>query len=429
MKKPFATRAVWRTALLALMLPVLLAAAPARGIDAAKTVNLPAKTTTRSAAIAQIHKQTTYKVVFDVEQFDDGKTVNFGKTQLPLGDVLTAILAGSGNTYTSDGKYIVFHKKAEETPSQVAVFSNRAITGTITDADTGKPRAGLQVEVLDTQVATATNDFGRFILAGLKPGIHVIRVAYPDGAVRYRTVNLPTGKDVDVAFALGGEIMQGSASDQEPTARPEPKTTAYYREAKEDEYTVRAMHSEPNTDYTLVPLSKVNGNYLPKFALSTNLLLYGVLTPNIDADWALSRKWTMGAGVAYNPFYYGNESVTKYWLARLKGDYWFCNRFERWHIGLHALGGRFNVGNVELPFTHTFDNEIYKGWGAGGGVHGGYHAALGKRTGLDFRLGAGYVYLEYDKYRCEGCDQYIGRYNRHYWGITEAAVAFLIYLK
>ncbi len=429
MKRPQTIRAGWRAVLVALLVPVLLAAAPPREINTAQPVVLPAKTTTRSAAIAEIQKQTAYKVAFDRKVYDDGKSVDFGKKELPLGEVMNKLLAGSGNGYMFDGKYIIIHRTAAGTASQVAVMTTRSMTGTVTDAATGAALENVRVEVLETGAAAATNQFGRFALQGLTPGDYVVKTTAADGKIHYRTVVVPTGKDAEVAFALNGDVMKSAEQDITRLAVPERKTTAYYRPMTEDDYTVRAFSGEARNEYTYVPYSKINTEYRPKLAVSTNLLLYGLLAPNVDLDWALARKWTMGAGVAYNPFSFGEESSTRFWVARLKADYWFCNRFEKFHIGLHGLYGRFNVGNVNLPLTDAFDDYRYKGWGAGGGIHAGYHIPMGKRWGWDFRLGVGYVYLEYDKYQCEGCDRYLGRYNRHYFGVTDAAISLIFFIK
>ena len=49
------------------------------------------------------------------------------------------------------------------------------------------------------------------------------------------------------------------------------------------------------------------------------------------------------------------------------------------------------------------------------------------RWNLEFNLGAGYVYLTYDKYPCVKCGTKIGSGTNNYFGVTKAAIS-LIYL-
>jgi len=146
-------------------------------------------------------------------------------------------------------------------------------------------------------------------------------------------------------------------------------------------------------------------------------------------EFGLSRKWTLDVAAVYNPWYFGNQSVNRFWLVQPEARYWFCNRFEKHFIGVHGIYGQFNIGNIKLPLIHTFDEHRYDGWGAGGGISYGYHLPMGKRWAWEFTVGLGYLYLKYDKYRCYDCDEHIRSKGRHYLGPTKAGISLILMLK
>jgi len=189
---------------------------------------------------------------------------------------------------------------------------------------------------------------------------------------------------------------------------------------------VHSVGQENKTEYILVPALNNEPFYLPKFAIKTNLLYLATTSLNVAAEFALAPKWTFDASVVYNPFRLQKGGINQFWFVQPEARYWFCQRFERHFLGIHGIGGQFNIGNVAF-LTETFEDHRYRGWGAGGGLSYGYHLPMGERWGWEFTLGVGYVYLEYDKFRCHGCDELLGRKNRHYVGPTKAGIS-LIYM-
>ena len=69
----------------------------------------------------------------------------------------------------------------------------------------------------------------------------------------------------------------------------------------------------------------------------------------------------------------------------------------------------------------------YQGWFAGGGISYGYVIALGVHWNLEFVLGVGYSYVDYDTFLCPDCGKHVGSGTHHYVGPTKAAIS-LAYL-
>jgi hypothetical protein len=167
-----------------------------------------------------------------------------------------------------------------------------------------------------------------------------------------------------------------------------------------------------------------------KVALKNNLLYDATLTPNLALEIGLAPKMTLDLGVGYNPFTYSDNKKIKHWLVQPEFRYWFCERFNGSFLGLHFIGGEFNVGNIKLPFGiyPGVDDYRYEGWAIGGGISYGYQWILGKRWNLEANLGVGYARANYDQYECASCGSLLGSDTKNYFGITRAGISLAYFL-
>lgn len=168
-------------------------------------------------------------------------------------------------------------------------------------------------------------------------------------------------------------------------------------------------------------------------AIKTNLLYDATATVNLGVEIGLAPKWTLDISGNLNAWNIDEDTKWRHWLAQPEARYWFCDRFSRHFIGIHALGGQFNFGGIDnnvrflgSDFSKLTDNR-YQGWAVGAGVAYGYAFILGKHWNLELEVGVGYAYLDYDIFSCSGCGRNIGSGNHHYFGPTKAAVN-LVYL-
>jgi hypothetical protein len=128
---------------------------------------------------------------------------------------------------------------------------------------------------------------------------------------------------------------------------------------------------------------------------------------------------------ALNPWTYSNEKRARFWNVEPEVRYWFCQKFNGSFIGIHALGGEYNIRNIDLPFNtlpDLADGQHYEGWYLGGGVTYGYQWILSKHWNLEASLGVGYAYSRY--WKCQNC-QPKERHNRNYVGPTKAALSII----
>ena len=180
------------------------------------------------------------------------------------------------------------------------------------------------------------------------------------------------------------------------------------------------------------------------FALKTNLYADAAAAVNLGAEIGLAPKWTFDINGDYMGWRTGDylkfitnsdEASWKHWFVQPEVRYWFCDRFMGHFVGVHAIGGQFNLGNADTPFSFLGNNwaklkdHRYQGWGAGAGVGYGYDFALSKHWNLELEAGIGFIHCWYDVYNCAGCGRKLNNdtLQRNYFGPTKLAIN-LVYL-
>ena len=176
----------------------------------------------------------------------------------------------------------------------------------------------------------------------------------------------------------------------------------------------------------------VMGARAQSVGVKTNLLGAATLNANAGIEIGLAPRWTLDVTGQYNAWPVEGHKW-KHWLAQPEARYWFCDRFAGHFVGVHALGGQYNVGNLGdmhglgikyggIDFGRLSENRA-QGWAVGAGVSYGYAWILGKHWNLEAELGVGYVYTRYDVYECVDCGRLTeSGLTRNYVGPTKAAI-------
>ena len=169
------------------------------------------------------------------------------------------------------------------------------------------------------------------------------------------------------------------------------------------------------------------------FAVKTNLIYDATATVNVGMEVGLAPRWTFDLSGNLNTWSKNEYTKWKHWMVQPEARYWFCDRFSRHFIGAHLLTGAFNFGNIDnnISFLGTdfsvLSDYRYQGYAYGGGLAYGFAFVLSKHLNLELEVGAGYVYLDYEKFECADCGRKVGEGNHHYVGPTKAAIN-LVYL-
>ncbi|MDE5676104.1 MAG: DUF3575 domain-containing protein [Muribaculaceae bacterium] len=168
--------------------------------------------------------------------------------------------------------------------------------------------------------------------------------------------------------------------------------------------------------------------YAQKVAVKTNLLSDAALSPNLGLEVALAPKWTLDISGQGN-FWTIDGHKWKHWMVQPEARYWLCRRFAGHFFGIHAIGGQYNLGNLNIPVNflgtdfHNLKNKRYQGWGAGAGIAYGYAFPVHPHWNIETEIGIGWIYTRYDSYPCAECGSKIDSNRAHnYVGPTKAAI-------
>ena len=164
-------------------------------------------------------------------------------------------------------------------------------------------------------------------------------------------------------------------------------------------------------------------------AVKTNILYDATTTFNLGLEIGLAPKWTLDLSGNYNPWTFSNNKKWKHWQVQPEARYWFCNKMMGHFLGLHALGGQYNLGNIDADFMllgtdfAQLKDHRFEGWMVGAGIAYGYAWTLSKHWNLEAEIGLGYVFSRYDKYECQNCGKKLeSDKNHNYVGPTKAAL-------
>lgn len=168
-----------------------------------------------------------------------------------------------------------------------------------------------------------------------------------------------------------------------------------------------------------------------EIGVKTNSLHWATLSPNLGIEIALSKKITLDISGGFNPFKLSGEKYLNHWIVQPEARYWLCEPFNGHFFGVHLLGGQFNIGNVNIPIGRlkTFKDARYEGNAWGGGFTYGHQWMFASRWGIEAAIGAGYVYLDYNKFPCGNCGTKLATDVKHYLGVTKAAISVIYFIK
>lgn len=166
-----------------------------------------------------------------------------------------------------------------------------------------------------------------------------------------------------------------------------------------------------------------------QIGIKTNLISDATASPGIGAEISVAPRWSLEVTGSLNAWDMPSERKWKHWLIEPEVRYWFCEALHGHFVGMHLLGGQYNIGGFGFDGKlfgidfNTLRDTRRQGWAAGGGINYGYAWMLSKHWNLEAELGVGYLFTVYDVYKCAGCGKMTDRdVTRHYFGPTELAI-------
>ena len=116
-----------------------------------------------------------------------------------------------------------------------------------------------------------------------------------------------------------------------------------------------------------------------KGSISTNVVGYAnLLTLNAEGSIAVSRRWTVNAGLKYNPFAFGREKFRNRQQAYYAGmRYWPWHSYSGWWLCGKMQYQEFNAGGLGRAETSEGDR-------VGLGLGAGFAYMVGKHFNVEF---------------------------------------------
>jgi hypothetical protein len=178
-----------------------------------------------------------------------------------------------------------------------------------------------------------------------------------------------------------------------------------------------------------------------KAAVKTNALYWATTTPNVGLEFAMAPRWTFEIAGGYNPWTLNKEDnvKAKHFLVTPEVRYWFCEAFQGHYIGVNGNYTQFNVSGIHVPDVFyknqegSYLEDLLKarsqGWAAGAGLTYGYAWPISRRWNMEFALGLGVWYTEYDKFESRKCGLFQENISRYAFGPTELGISFIYMIK
>ena len=168
-----------------------------------------------------------------------------------------------------------------------------------------------------------------------------------------------------------------------------------------------------------------------KIGIKNNLLYDATTTLNLGVEFGISKKTTAQLFYGFNPWKFHNSDNTvkqlRHWVLVPEFRYWFCEKFNGHFLGVHVLGGQYNLSNMHIPnpFFKNLGSRRYEGWFLGGGVTYGYQWMLSRHWNLEASIGAGYIRFHQKEFDCQVCAPQLNKRNKNYFGPTKLALSIM----
>ncbi len=128
--------------------------------------------------------------------------------------------------------------------------------------------------------------------------------------------------------------------------------------------------------------------------------------------------------------YFGDKALNRklwHWTAQPEIRFWHTEAFNRGFVGIHAGGGAFDAGGINIPLGifPDFGKHRYEGWMAGVGISYGWQWWVSPHWNFEATFGFGYLYMEYNRFASPPSSVMDERGTvHHYFGPTKIGLSF-----
>lgn len=158
-------------------------------------------------------------------------------------------------------------------------------------------------------------------------------------------------------------------------------------------------------------------------AIKNNLIYDAALVANLGVEIGFGKHFSVDIPVTYSPYTISRNYRMRTLSVQPELRFYLKEGWRGHFFGIH---GNFAYYNVVTPFnTKTrFQDRDGKHPLYGGGISYGYSLPFGKdsRWGVEFTIGAGYAYLDYDCFYNVDNGAWFTKDTKHYFGVDKAGI-------
>lgn len=175
--------------------------------------------------------------------------------------------------------------------------------------------------------------------------------------------------------------------------------------------------AEPPSPYSSA--GKETGDEQFRVRLKTNIPYWALVIPNIGVETRLGDRWSLDVPVFFSPYTVDKAYRFRIFSVQPGVRYWFSPDMNGHFIGLHLIGGAFNISvNDRLRYQDT-DGA----WGAG--IDYGYELKFSRHWGMEFNIGIGYLWTRYETFYNIDNGASCGTSVLNYFGITRLGISLI----
>lgn len=146
------------------------------------------------------------------------------------------------------------------------------------------------------------------------------------------------------------------------------------------------------------------------FAVKTNLLYGGALTPNLAIEVPFKKKFSIELSSTYNAWDRKDNVKWKNLMVIPEFRYWVKDNTSGQFFGAHIGWAKYNIGGIPMPYFADANYYRYDGWAIGLGLSAGYKWQITSSFSTEVNIGVGVIYTEYDKYLAPKCGPFWGSF-------------------
>jgi hypothetical protein len=161
------------------------------------------------------------------------------------------------------------------------------------------------------------------------------------------------------------------------------------------------------------------------FAVKTNLIYDGALTPNLAIEVPIKKKFSIELSSTYNAWDMKDNVKWKNLMIIPEFRYWLKDNTSGQFFGAHIGWAKYNIGGITMPYFADANYYRYDGWAIGLGLAAGYKWQITNSLSTEVNIGVGVIYTKYDKYLAPKCGPFWGSFKNILIAPTKVGLSFI----